>query len=298
MTAALSILAVALAAPPVTALAIAPDGKSVVVGSQAGLDVRTYPSLEAIRTLETKIPNLLDLAFSPDGKTLAVAGGLPGKRGFVEFFSWPAGARLRSAAPHHDSVSKVAWRADSTAILTAGGDAAVCLVDLTTGKTLRKYEGHSKGVLAVAFLPGDVQFLSAGLDESVRLWDAKTGEVVRSFANHTKPVLDLAVRPGGPAMAPPSVVTASEDRTVRLWQPTLGRMVRFARLDAGPQAVAWNSTAIVAACKDGRVRILDPDTMAVTETRDGIDGIAYCLAVAPDGGILVGGQNGQLVRIK
>lgn len=289
----------AAAAPPVTALAVAPDGKSILVGSQAGLEVRSYPALESTRTLPTEIPNLHDLTFSPDGKTLAVAGGIPGKRGIVEFFSWPDGKRLRSAALHRDSVYKVAWRSDTSAVLTAGGGANVCVVETASAKILQTLEGHSKGVLAVAFLPGEEQIVSAGLDESVRLWTLKSGELDRSFANHTRPVTDLAVRPGGDAKTPPTLVSVSEDRTVRLWQPTVGRLVRFARLDTVPLAVAWSrdGSRIFCACKDGRLRVIDPDTMDATESLEAIEGVAYCLAVAPDGRVLVGGQNGQLKRI-
>jgi WD40 repeat protein len=282
----------------VTALAVAPDGKSVVVGSQAGIEVRSYPTLESTRTLPTEIPNVHDLAFSPDGKTLAVAGGVPGKRGRIEFFSWPEGKLLRTATVHRDCVYKVAWRSDSAALLTAGGGANVCVVQVETGKLLQTLDGHSKGVLAVAFLPGEEQFASAGLDESVRLWN-KHGEPVRSFPNHTRPVTDLAIRPGTDAKTPPTLVSVSEDRTVRLWQPTVGRLVRFARLDVVPLAVAWSKDGdrILTACKDGRLRLLDPDTMDVTETLPAIDGVAYCLAVGPDSGVLVGGQSGQLKRV-
>ncbi len=272
----LAFLALSLAAPPpVTALAFAPDGQSVLIGSQSGIEVRSYPALEVSRTLATEIPNVHDLAFSPDGKTLAVAGGIPGKRGHSSSSSssGPSGkAASAPPLPHRDSIYKLAWQSNSATVLTAGGDSSVCLVEVSSGKTLRTLEGHSKGVLAVAFLPGDEQFLSAGIDETVRLWNSKTGDVARSFVNHTKPVTDLAVRPGG--AAPPMVVTVSEDRTVRLWQPTVGRLVRFARLDTIPTAVAWakDGSKIFAACKDGKLRVLDPDTMDVTDTQPGIDG--------------------------
>jgi WD40 repeat protein len=289
----------AVAAPPVTALAFAPDGKSVVVGSQAGVEVRSYPALESTRTLPTELPNVHDFAFAPDGKTLAVAGGIPGKRGLVEFYSWPEGKLLRTARVHRDCVYKVAWRSDSTAILTAGGGANVCVVEVESGKLLQTLEGHSKGVLAVVFLPGEEQFASAGLDESVRLWAAKTGDPVRSFANHTRPVTDLAVRPGTDAKSPPMLVSVSEDRTVRLWQPTVGRLVRFARLDTVALAVAWSEKGdrIFAACKDGRLRVMDPDTLDTTDAPAAIDGVAYCLAVAPDGHVIVGGSAGQVKRV-
>ena len=48
--------------PPVTALAFAPDGEVVLVGSQAGLEVRAWPGLETKRKLATSLAHINDLA--------------------------------------------------------------------------------------------------------------------------------------------------------------------------------------------------------------------------------------------
>ena len=53
----------------------------------------------------------------------------------------------------------------------------------------------------------------------------------------------------------------------------------------------------MAACKDGQVRVIDPDTAEVRDDLPALEGVAYSLAVAPDGSVLVGGQNGQLRRV-
>src|SRR5262249_11597245 len=46
-----------------------------------------------------------------------------------------------------------------------------------------------------------------------------------------------------------------------------------------------------------RVRVLDPDTVEVLDNLLALDGLAYSLAVAPDGSLAVGGEHGQLRRI-
>jgi WD40 repeat protein len=283
--------------PPITALAFAPDGLSVVVGSQAGLEVRSWPALQKKRLLPSKLSHVLDLAFSPDGKTLAANGGAPAKRGSVEFFSWPEGKLLRRSNPHRDLIHAVSWRGDSRLVVTASADSTVKFLEMASGKEVRVFEGHSRGVCAAVFLPGGA-LLTAGLDHSLRLWDAGTGKLLRTLQNHTRPVLGLAVRPG--AAKPPLVASVGEDRTLRLWQPTVGRLVRFVRLKSVPLAVAWASDgrALVVACKDGHLRVIDPDTVEVVQDLSAIDGVAYCLAVARDGTVLVGGQRGQLAQVR
>ena len=68
------------------------------------------------------------------------------------------------------------------------------------------------------------------MDQSLRVWDQSSGAIVRVLDNHTDEVRDLAPRPRGEGL--PMIASAAADRTVRLWQPTIGRLVRFARLPA------------------------------------------------------------------
>ena len=81
--------------------------------------------------------------------------------------------------------------------------------------------------------------VSAGVDQSVRVWDLESAKLIRSLNQHTKPVHALALRPTEVGL--PMVASAAGDRTIRLWQPTIGRMVRYVRLDAEPLNIAWQS---------------------------------------------------------
>ena len=77
-------------------------------------------------------------------------------------------------------------------------------------------------------------------------------------------------------------------------------MVRFARLNCQPLAIAWlnDGSAMAAACDDGRVRLIDPNTVQIVQELDGIAGWAYAIAVHPhDNSLLVGGSDGQLKRL-
>ena len=281
--------------PPITAIAFAPDGKSVVACSQAGLHVYDWPDLNLKRKIKATAVNIHDLAYSPSGDRLAVGGGTPAEEGVVEIFSWPEGNPLRVLSEHDDSVLAVAWR-DKSSLASASLDHSIILWDTHTGSPVQSLQRHSRGVTSLCFLPDGRTLVSAGIDQSLRVWES--GKLIRSLSNHTRPIHEIALRPGDSEL--PMVASVSEDRTVRLWQPTIGRMVRFVRLSSKPLAVEWltDGSAIVVACTDGHVRVVDPDSAAVTRDMPALDGWAYSLAVHPtDGSVLVGGRDAQLRRV-
>ena len=173
--------------PPVTALAFAPDGRSVLAGSQAGLDVRSWPDLKPVRKLPTTLSHIHDLAFSPRGDVLAAGGGSPAESGAVELFRWPEGTRFYHDEPHDDLVYALAWKDDGSAWASASHDRTV-QVHAPGGETVRALEGHSKGVVGLCYLPDGRSLVSAGIDQSLRVWDAESGRPLRRLENHTGPV--------------------------------------------------------------------------------------------------------------
>ncbi len=290
------------AAAPVTALAFAPDGRSLVVGSQQGLSVVRWPQLDQPRKLSTQAADIHDLKFSPRGDVLAAAGGAAGEAGTLETYSWPEGKRLAHRAERDDVIYAVAWSPDGKLIASAGFDRTVVILEAATLKPARTLEGHSRGVMAVCFIGDGGTLVTAGIDQSLRVWNVSDGSLIRVLEHHTRPVHDLAPRPGQDAAAPPMVASVSDDRTLRLWQPTIGRLVRFKRLPSPPLAVRWTGDGqrAVVSCADGRVRVIDPDTVQVVADLPGINGWAYSLAIQPGNAreAVVGGAGGTLKRIQ
>lgn len=290
--------------PPITSMAFSPDTQTIVVGSQVGVEVYTWPMLTLQRRIEVAARNIHDLEFSPSGSQLAVGSGTPAEEGVVELFSWPDGQAVKSLTGHKDSVMAVAWR-DGSSLVSASLDRSITVWDTRAGSITRVLEGHSRGVSSVCFLKDRRILVSAGIDRSLRVWNAEISaqptaaqSLLHSLDNHTRRVHALALRPGVGGM--PMVASASKDRTVRLWQPTIGRMLRFVRLEAEPLDIEWvpDGSKIVAACSDGHVRVIDPDAVKVTLDLPTIDSWAYALAVHPtDGSVAVGGRHGQVRRV-
>ncbi len=286
---------------PVTAAAFSPAEDRVVLGSQKGIEVRTWPDLAQVGTVPTELDHVHCLSFSPDGRTLLAAGGSPAEEGVVEVYSWPEGQRIRRVVSHDDLVYHVAWSPEGTHWATAGADGICQVFDVGTGKQSMRYAGHSRAVLSLCFLPDGNSIASVGVDQTLQLWDRATGKQIRTLDNHVGVVNAVVARPGRPTEIP-VVATISEDRTVRLWQPTIGRLMRFARLPSVPRVAAWSTTGdqLFIGGNDGRVRILDADTLAVERDLSGLDGRIYELSVdARRNKLLVAGEGGaRLIDLK
>ena len=286
------------AKPSITAGVFAPDGKSVIMGSQAGLEILAWPSLQPGRELATQNQHIHDLGFSPDSQHLLVAGGTPAEKGIVEIFSWPACKLLHRIADQDDLVYSVDWHPNGSTFVLASLDGTVTLYNATTYQPVRQFTGHSRGVTAARFLATDDMIVTAGLDESVRVWNINKSTHLRTLNNHTNAVHGLAIQTPAPRI--PVVFSISEDRTVRLWQPTIGRMVRFLRLPVVPISATWlpDNKHLAVGTTDGHVRVIDPATLQIQHDTRAIDGWPYCLVAHPtDGSLLVGGSHGQVKRV-
>ena len=249
---------------PITAIAIAPDGTQVVLGSQLGIEIRSLPELAVISKLSTELEHVHDLQFSPDGQYLLAAGGSPAENGRVEQWRWLTGTRVREVNGHEDVVYRIVWSPDGTQWATCSGDGRCLVFSAATGERLAQYEGHSRAVLAVRYLDNRT-IVSVGVDQTVRMWNSADGSHQRTLDNHVGTVNDVAIRPITADQSVEVIATISEDRTVRLWQPRIGRLMRFAKLVSVPRSLAWSRDAakLYVGCNDGRMRIVNADSMEI-----------------------------------
>jgi WD40 repeat protein len=123
--------------------------------------------------------------------------------------------------------------------------------------------------------------------------------MVRALENHTAAVRDLAIRPA-PSDSLCVVASIGEDRSIRFWQPTIGRMMRFARLDSAiPLAARWldDGSRLAVACHDGHVRLIHPDTTEVVADHSVQTRWCYAIAIHPDENVLIAGGADGASRI-
>ncbi|MEM6691375.1 MAG: WD40 repeat domain-containing protein [Planctomycetota bacterium] len=283
--------------PPITAVAFDPKGDQVVAASQKGLQVYSWPELKPKQEIDVPIVNLHAVAFSPNGTRLVVAGGYPSEHGSLSVLSWPELEMIASLRGHDDSIRAVTW-VDDSSFVSASMDRNIQVWDAVDGVVTRTLEGHSRGINAACILQDKKTLMTSGIDQSVRVWDVESGKLLRSLNQHTASVNALAIRPSTEGL--PILASAAADRTIRFWQPTIGRMMRYIRLDAKPLDVTWLSDGvrIAASCDDGRIRIVDWQQLKVVETIPAIEGWAYAIAAHPfDESCVVSGESSTIQRL-
>jgi WD40 repeat protein/serine/threonine protein kinase len=206
------------AAPEVTALAFAQDGKTLATAFADG-KVRlwdmawTPPKEKAVFSAVAEA-----LAFSPDGTTL-VTGGAGKMTWWVLAGVKPKKRFEYPAQPAERRQQGFAFTTDGKLLASAGSD-GITLWEFTTGQPKEpKFRIAASAAAAVAFAPDNKALAAAGLDARVRLWDLGGAEPKERFElrGHASDVQSIAFAPDGQ-----SLVSAGSDQTVRLWDLAAG----------------------------------------------------------------------------
>jgi WD40 repeat protein len=242
-------------------------------------------------------------AFSPDGRLLAVGGGV-GLLGGAKYPSvvavWEvATGRLLQTLPGRlEDVRSLAFLPDGR-LAFPGPEGRIGLWDPRSGRQLAELRGHTQPVMQLAVSP-DGQFLASAAHPSgltpavpsdVRLWDLTAGTLVREFESPPTSLGGLAF--GRSRSGKWLLAAGGNDRSVRVWDVESGRITKVLRGHAARvPAVAFTPEALrlLSVGQDGLLKIWDPETgqeivsfQAHSEAALGLDLAADGLRVATTG---------------
>ena len=291
---------------PVTACLFTPDGASIVVAHHNAVVIRSVADGSQQRTLGIKLQRISALAFDSKGQALAIAGGVPGVSGSVNFWDWKANAAVGGADGFKDIATAVAFSPDGRQLAIASADKSARIYHFKEGgrqiELAATLTGHAGPVLSIVFSPDAKAVLTSSADRSIKVWEPQSGKLMRTFTNHTDSVHCLAVHPVDQSseQSPWLAASAGDDKTVRIWQPALGRMVRIIRKHEAPifaLAYASDRSKLFSAGAEGIVRVLDADSDQVLYEFKAHDEWIYTLATSLDGKWLATGDWAGNVRL-
>jgi WD40 repeat protein len=157
------------------------------------------------------------LAFSPDGKQLAM---VEGGGSVVSIREAATGKQQRRIAAHSNSGTLLRYSPDGKQLMAATSDGFVQLWDAGSGKRLAHCRGPKCRLLSVAFL-SDGKLLAAGIeDQTIRIWEVPGGRVRGGHDGHTAAIGALAFSRDGKTL-----ISVGSDG-VRLWETATGKAVR------------------------------------------------------------------------
>lgn len=195
------------------------------------------------------------IAFSSDGQLMATASHdqkviLWNREGNIvhEYRGKLSG---QEQPGHKASVRQVAFAQQNTRLVSVGEDGMLKVWDTATGKLVREWQAHQSIITAVAVGPSD-ELLTAGGDQMAYRWTLE-GEKTATYNGHQGVISDVAISTDGG-----HVLTASQDATVRLWQPD-GSLVRSIQCNSSINAAAFvpHAEQLLLARQNGLAELVD-----------------------------------------
>ena len=162
----------------VNAVAITPDGKQVLSGSDdRTLKVWEFETGSELQTLTGHKRSVTALVVTPDGRHLISASD----DCTLKIWELTRGHEIHVLGNHAAGVTCVAITPDGEHVVSASEDGVVKVWNLKTGRELRTLAGHSSCVNTVAVSADGKHVVSGADDHSLRVWRLEDGNGVAAF---------------------------------------------------------------------------------------------------------------------
>lgn len=202
----------------ISSVAFLPDGRRLVSASHdaslriwdVGKQALAFPPLEGYTD------KIMSMALSPDGRMI-VSGSADG---LVCIWDAQRGRLMRTLIGEHPApIQTVVFAPNGRLIASGSWDCSVCVWNAQTGQALwRSNFGHTDVVTSLAFSLDGRSIISGSKDCMIHIWNAYDGTLMDTvLIGHTGTVSTVAVSQPAMRSVPERIVSASNDRTVRIW---------------------------------------------------------------------------------
>jgi len=212
--------------------------------------------------------DIMDIAWTGDGKRIIVAG--MGNPKFAKAIMWDSGNSVGEISGHISKILTTDVRVQRPfRCVTGGEDFGVKFHNGPPYKFDSTFKGHEKYVNCLRYSPDGEYLASCGSDSRIHLFEGKTGEMKMELKSnvgkkdaHSGSVYSLSWTPDSK-----SILTASGDKTAKLWDVESGTLKQTFTLAENPKRAQASDMQIstlahgdhlISVSLSGAINYLDP----------------------------------------
>jgi WD40 repeat protein len=255
-------------------IAISPVAKVLAVGGKGRVGLWDIATGRELRTMIESTGFVAEVAFSPDGKSLAAGS----KNGTIGLWDAATGWELRKLRGHSDYISDIVFSPNGMILASGSSDDEIRIWDAATGVEKRMLTTMMPPVDRMAF-SSDGTMPAAASYTAINIFDTATWERLRAWRGSTGSIFDITFSPDGELLA-----SAADGTPITLWNPATGE--ERCTLNSGI-AVAFSPDGKIPATGswDGTIKLWDAAARRLLCSLEGTTGVINDLIFSSDGSL-------------
>ena len=271
-----------------------PDGNRRAVASSIGVLICDAHTGEELKLLSGHASEVLSVAYSPDGLTLASGS----EDNTARLWDAQSGQHKLTLEGHEDAVTSVVFSPNGGTLASGSKDTTIRLWDTKSAYHKSTLEGHGGGVTSVVFNPKGNRLASGGGDRTVRLWESEIrfgqNRCITTLQEQDARVTSVVFSPDGHLLA-----SGGAGGTIRLWKlSNIERPISLSGHTETVHAIVFSpdGRTLASGSADNTIHVWDARGGQHFATLKGHTNGVFSVEFSPDGGMLISESYDSTIR--
>ncbi len=272
----------------------------------APISLANVARLQRLAVLNPNAGRIRGLAWSPDGKTLAI-GASASAGSSAQLWDVSSGRPVATLQGPSGQVYQMAWSPDGQLLAAGVDDNTARVWDTRNQRLVQTLQGTDIVIFCVAWSPRGEHLAAGNSDGSVQIWERATWRKLSTwkgpassgqFTAGRYPTAAYTV-----AWSPDSRLLAATryDGYVRIWDASTGKLLHLLATSNQPNAVSWSPDGhlLASASDDGTIQLWDTASFKTIRTLNAEPegGWAFAIPWSPAGRLLACTRDGHIAQV-